>query len=182
MSAHLDQQERQQGNRRNGKTSKSVKSAAGEFSLSTPRDRSGSFEPQIVVKRQVVISEELEEKVISLYGMGMSFRDIAAHIKEMYAMEISAATLSTITDKVIPLVKEWQSRPLEPVYPFVWLDYMHYKVKDEGKVVARALYNILALNREGRKELIGMYVSESEGARFWLQVLTDLRNRVWKTS
>jgi transposase-like protein len=182
MSAHLDQQERQQGNRRNGKTSKSVKSAAGEFSLSTPRDRSGSFEPQIVVKRQVVISEELEEKVISLYGMGMSFRDIAAHIKEMYAMEISAATLSTITDKVIPLVKEWQSRPLEPVYPFVWLDCMHYKVKDEGKVVARALYNILALNREGRKELIGMYVSESEGARFWLQVLTDLRNRVWKTS
>ena len=177
MSAHLDQQERQQGNRRNGKTSKTVKSAAGEFSLSTPRDRSGSFEPQIVPKRQVVISEELEEKVISLYGMGMSFRDIAAHIKEMYAMDISAATLSSITDKVIPLVKEWQSRPLEPVYPFVWLDCMHYKVKDEGKVVARAVYNILALNREGRKDLIGMYVSENEGARFWLQVLTDLKNR-----
>lgn len=92
-------------------------------------------------------------------------------------MDISAATLSTITDKVIPLVKEWQSRPLEPVYPFVWLDCMHYKVKDEGKVVARAVYNILALNREGRKDLIGMYVSQSEGARFWLQVLTDLRNR-----
>jgi transposase-like protein len=98
MAAHLDQEERQQGNRRNGKTSKVVKSAAGEFALSTPRDRSGSFEPQIVPKRQVVISEELEEKVISLYGMGMSFRDIAAHIKEMYAMEISAATLSSITD------------------------------------------------------------------------------------
>jgi hypothetical protein len=98
MSAHLDQQERQQGNRRNGKTSKVVKSAAGEFALSIPRDRSGSFEPQIVPKRQVVISEELEEKVISLYGMGMSFRDIAAHIKEMYSMEISAATLSSITD------------------------------------------------------------------------------------
>ena len=177
MAAHLDQEERQQGNRRNGKTSKVVKSVAGEFALSTPRDRSGSFEPQIVPKRQVVISEELEEKVISLYGMGMSVRDIAAHIKEMYAMEISAATLSSITDKVIPLVKEWQSRPLEPVYPFVWLDCMHYKVKDEGKVVARAVYNILALNREGRKDLIGMYVSESEGARFWLQVLTDLKNR-----
>ncbi len=98
MSAHLDQQERQQGNRRNGKTSKLAKSAAGEFSLSTPRDRSGNFEPQIVPKRQVVISEELEEKVISLYGIGMSFRDIAAHIKEMYSMDISAATLSSITD------------------------------------------------------------------------------------
>ena len=119
MAAHLDQEERQQGNRRNGKTSKVVKSVAGEFALSTPRDRSGSFEPQIVPKRQVVISEELEEKVISLYGMGMSVRDIAAHIKEMYAMEISAATLSSITDKVIPLVKEWHSRPLESGYPFV---------------------------------------------------------------
>jgi transposase-like protein len=92
-------------------------------------------------------------------------------------MEISAATLSSITDKVIPLVKEWQSRPLEPVYPFVWLDCMHYKVKDEGKVVWRAVYNILALTREGHKDLIGMYICESEGARFWLQVLTDLRNR-----
>lgn len=135
MAAHLNQEERQKGNRCNGKTYKVVRGAAGEFSLFTPRDRSGSFEPQIVSKRQMATSEELEEKVIPLYGMGMSFHDIAAHIKEMYAMGISAATLSLITE--------------EPVYPLVWLDCMHQKVKDEGETCA--VYNILALNRQGRK-------------------------------
>jgi transposase-like protein len=109
--------------------------------------------------------------------MGMSMRDIASHIEEMYHMELSAQTLSTITDKVIPLVKEWQQRPLESIYTLVWLDCMHYKVRDEGKVVSRAIYNILGVNTAGRKELIGMYISEAEGSKFWLAVLTDLKNR-----
>lgn len=176
MQTHLQQGE-PSINRRNGKTSKMVKSAAGSFPLTTPRDREGSFEPQLVAKRQVVITEQLEEKVISLYGMGLSMRDISAHIQELYGFELSAQTLSNITDKVIPLVKEWQTRPLESIYTFVWLDAMHYKVRDEGKVVARCLYNVLGVNTAGRKELIGMYLSESEGAKFWLSVLTDLKNR-----
>jgi transposase-like protein len=107
----------------------------------------------------------------------MSFRDISSHIKEMYDVDISHDTLSEITDRVIPMVKEWQNRPLEAVYPIVWLDAMHYKVRDGGKVVSRAVYNILALNVEGRKDLIGMYISESEGANFWLSVLTDIKSR-----
>jgi putative transposase len=177
MQAHLDEAQRQQGNRRNGQTHKTVKSATGEFPLTTPRDRQGSFEPHIVPKRQVIITEQLEEKVISLYGMGLSLRDISTHIQELYGFDISAQTLSAITDKVIPLVKDWQARPLESVYAFVWLDAMYYKVREEGKVVTRCLYNVLGVNTAGRKDLIGMYISESEGAKFWLQVLSDLKNR-----
>ncbi len=107
----------------------------------------------------------------------MSFRDISEHIKEMYNVDISHATLSDITDRIIPKVKEWQNRPLESVYTIVWLDAMHYTVKDVGKVVGRAAYNVLGVNAEGRKDLIEMYVSETEGANFWLSVLTDLKAR-----
>ena len=140
-------------------------------------DRQSNFEPQIVKKRETVLADNLAPKIIGLYGLGMSFRDISSHIKEMYDVEISHDTLSEITDRVIPMVKEWQNRPLEAVYPIVWLDAMHYKVRDGGKVVSRAVYNILALNVEGRKDLIGMYISESEGANFWLSVLTDIKSR-----
>jgi transposase-like protein len=112
-----------------------------------------------------------------MYAHGMSLRDISSHIKEMYDTDISATTLSAITDKVIPLVKEWQNRPLEAVYCIVWLDAMHYKVKEDGRVVNRCVYNILGINQEGRKDLLGMYVSENEGANFWLSVLTNLQQR-----
>jgi putative transposase len=123
------------------------------------------------------LADNLEKKIIGMYGLGMSLRDISEHIKEMYDTEISATTLSAITDRVIPLVKEWQSRPLDEVYCIVWMDAMHYKVKDGGKVESRAVYNILGITTEGKKELLGMYVSESEGANFWLSVLTNLQNR-----
>jgi putative transposase len=112
-----------------------------------------------------------------MYGLGMSFRDISDHLKEMYDADISHTTLSTITDRIIPTIKEWQGRPLEPVYCIIWLDAMHYKVKDQGRVAWRAVYNVLGINVNGYKELLGMYVSESEGANFWLGVLSDLRNR-----
>lgn len=177
LENHLDEEERSTGNRKNGKTSKKLKTADGTIDLETPRDRSASFEPQIVKKRETILAESLESKIIGLYSHGMSLRDISAHIKEMYDTEISAATLSTITDKVIPLVKEWQSRPLEPLYCIVWLDAMYYKVKEEGRVINRCVYNILGINAEGRKDLLGMYVSESEGANFWLGVLTNLQQR-----
>jgi transposase-like protein len=178
LEAHL-QEEKASGvaNRRNGKTTKRVKSVAGEFDLESSRDRSGSFEPIVLPKRQVVITEELEEKVIGLYGLGMSTRDIAGHIKEMYQMDISASTLSAITDKVIPAMNEWRQRPLDSVYTFVYLDCMHYKVREGNAVITRAVYNILGVSLEGKKDLLGMYLSETEGAKFWLSVLTDLKNR-----
>lgn len=177
MDAHLDAQERQNGNKRNGKGSKRIKTATGAVDIETPQDRLSSFEPQIVRKRETILADNLAPKIIGLYGLGMSFRDISEHIKEMYDVEISHSTLSEITDRIIPKVKEWQNRPLESVYTIVWLDAIHYKAKDGGKVVSRAVYNVLAVNTEGRKDLIGMYVSETEGANFWLSVLTDLKAR-----
>jgi transposase-like protein len=177
MEGHLDEEQRASGNRKNGKTSKRLKTADGTIDLDTPRDRTASFEPQIIRKRETILAESLESKIISMYGHGMSLRDISTHIKDMYDTEISATTLSSITDKVIPLVKEWQARPLEPLYCIIWLDAMFYKVKEEGKVVNRCVYNILGINTEGRKELLGMYVSESEGANFWLGVLANLQQR-----
>jgi transposase-like protein len=177
MSTHLDDVERIAGNKRNGKKSKTLKTGSGEIEISTPQDRNSNFEPQLVKKRETVLADNLAPKIIGLYGLGMSFRDMRSHIKEMYDVEISHSTLSEITDRVIPQVKAWQCRPLESLYTIVWLDAMHYKVRDEGRVVSRAVYNVLAINKEGRKELIGMYVSESEGANFWLGVLTDLKAR-----
>jgi putative transposase len=177
MEGHLDEIERGKGNKRNGKGSKTLKTLAGDITIETPQDRHSSFSPEIVKKRETVLADNLAPKIIGLYGLGMSFRDIASHIEEMYDVEISHTTLSEITDRIIPKVKEWQCRPLEPMYTIVWLDAMHYKVKDGGRVVSRAVYNVLAINKEGRKELIGMYVSETEGANFWLSVLTDLKSR-----
>ncbi|NLU96303.1 IS256 family transposase [Chitinophaga sp. Ak27] len=177
MEVHLDDEERANGNRKNGKNRKQLKTADGTIELETPRDRASSFEPQIIKKRETILAESLESKIIGMYGHGMSLRDISAHIKDMYDTDISAATLSSITDKIIPLVKEWQARPLEPLYCIIWLDAMFYKVKEDGKVVNRCVYNILGINTDGRKELLGMYVSESEGANFWLSVLANLQQR-----
>ncbi|WP_146817937.1 IS256 family transposase, partial [Chitinophaga terrae (ex Kim and Jung 2007)] len=177
MEAYLDDEQRANGNRKNGKNRKRLKTADGTIDLETPRDRASSFEPQIIKKRETILAESLENKIIGMYGHGMSLRDISAHIKDMYDTEISAATLSSITDKIIPLVKEWQARPLEPLYCIIWLDAMFYKVKEEGKIVNRCVYNIVGINAEGRKELLGMYISESEGANFWLSVLANLQQR-----
>jgi transposase-like protein len=177
MESHLDEEERSNGNKRNGKGRKTIKSSTGSFELETPQDRQSSFEPEIIKKRETILADNLQDKIIGLYGLGMSFIDISEHIKQMYDTDISHTVLSQITDRIIPEVKAWQNRPLEEVYCIVWLDAMHYKVRSEGKVQHRALYNILGINKEGRKEVLGMYVSESEGANFWLQVLTDLHNR-----
>ncbi len=177
MEGHLDESERSIGNKRNGKGKKTIKSGFGTFDIDTPQDRRSSFGPELVKKRQTILADNLSEKIIGLYGLGMSYRDISAHIKEMYDTDISHTVLSQITDRVVPDVKAWQSRPLEPVYCIVWLDAMHYKVKVDGRIVHKALYNILGINKEGYKEILGMYISESEGANFWLQVLTDLNNR-----
>ncbi len=177
MEGHLDSDERNKGNKRNGKDKKTIKSGMGSFEIETPQDRQSSFEPELVKKRQSILADNLSDKIIGLYGLGMSYRDICSHIKEMYDTEISHNVLTEITDRIIPDVKAWQNRPLDPLYCIVWLDAMHYKVKVDGKIKHKALYNVLGINKDGYKEVLGMYISESEGANFWLQVLTDLQNR-----
>ena len=164
-------------NRKNGKSTKTIKSSNGTFQLDTPRDRAGSFEPQIIKKNQTSISDDIEEKILSMYGLGLSYRDIVKHIEDIYQVELSIATISAITDKIIDKVKQWQSRPLETIYPFVWLDAIHYKIKDGGKYITKAVYTVLGMGIDGKKDILGLYLSESEGANFWLSVLSDLNNR-----
>ena len=165
-------------NRKNGVNKKTIKGLSdGSFELETPRDRNGTFEPQIVKKHQTTISNEIEDKILSMYGLGMSYSDISSHIEEIYQVSISTATISAITDKIIDKVKQWQIRPLDSIYPFVWLDAIHYKIKDGGKYVSKAVYTVLGVNMDGKKDILGLYLSETEGANFWLSVLTDLNNR-----
>ena len=179
LENHLNEEKASgNSNRRNGKTKKTVRGLnTGTFELETGRDRSGTFEPKVVPKRQSIITEQLEGHVLSMYAKGMSTRAISEFIREMYAMEISATEISRITESVLPAVNEWRSRPLEAVYPFVFLDCMHIKVRQNGTVESRAIYNILGVGMDGRKDLIGLYSSENEGAKFWLSVLTDLKQR-----
>jgi len=179
LNNHLEESKAAgESNRKNGKTKKTVRSLqSGHLEIESSRDRQGTFEPKILPKRQLIITEELEDKVIAMYARGMSTRNISEYVKEMYAMDISATEISHITDKIVPLMNEWRNRPLEAVYPFVFLDCMHYKVRDNGSVESRAIYNILGVTREGKKDLIGIYLSENEGAKFWLSVLTDLKQR-----
>jgi putative transposase len=175
MDAHLMQS--QSSNRRNGKTGKQVKTAFGKVDINTPRDRNSTFEPQLLPKRQTTLGEALDHKVISLYGRGMSYSDICKHLEELYGLTVSPSTLSLITDRIIEEVKAWQNRPLESVYPFMWLDAIHYKVKEDGSIKTKAVYCLLGVNREGIKDLLGLYISDNEGARFWLNVLADIQNR-----
>ncbi len=164
-------------NRRNGYTRKTIKAASGNFELDTPRDRAGTFEPQIIRKNQTYLTNELERKIIALFAQGMSYQAIREYVQDMYGMEVSSGTVNAITDKLLPELKAWQERPLEPIYPLVWLDAIHYKIKENGHFIQKAVYTILGLNIDGKKELLGLYLSETEGARYWLSVLTDLHNR-----
>jgi transposase-like protein len=178
MDSHLSECKIQdQPNRRNGKLKKTMKTGTGSFELETPRDREGSFEPELVKKRQTVLNESLDNKVLSLYASGMSYEAITEHLADMYGLEISSAKISLITDKLMPIITEWRNRPLEAVYPIVFLDAMHFKVREDGKVASKAFYSILGVNKDGRKDILGMYLSENEGAHFWLGVLNDLRAR-----
>ena len=178
LENHLEENKAGDANRRNGHGTKQLRTSEGTMDLSTPRDRSGNFEPEIVKKRQTILADNLENKIIGLYGLGMSLRDISAHIKEMYDTDISHSVLSEITERVVPAVKLWQSQALDAVYTIAWLDAMYYKVKDEsGHIVTRCLYNVLGIDLEGRKHILGIYVAQIEGAKFWLQVLTDLHQR-----
>ncbi len=175
IEQHLDNE--QQPNRKNGSTSKTIKSSVGSFELNTPRDRNGSFEPQLVKKNQTTLSDEIDHKILSMFSMGMSYRDINKHIEDMYGINVATGTISAITDKLIPELKAWQQRPLDSHYPIVWLDAIHYKVKEDGRYISKAVYTLLGLNMQGKKEILGLHLSENEGANYWLSVLTDLNNR-----
>ena len=165
------------GNSRNGKSRKRLKNDNGEIELSIPRDRKGEFEPIIVKKYEKTIGP-IEDKIISMYSKGMTTRDIQSHITELYGLDISPTLVSNITEKIIDLAAQWQNRPLEKIYPIVFFDAIHYKVRDESrKVMTKAAYTCLAVDPEGRKDLLGLWVGESEGANFWLNVLTELKNR-----
>ena len=178
MDAHLSDEERMSGNRRNGKMQKQVQTSMGEVTVSTPRDRNATFDPQFIKKRETVLAEGVADRIIGLYALGNSTREISDWMEENLGNRVSAETISSITDRVLPEIKAWRSRSLDPVYPIVWLDAIHYKVMDDrGCAVSRAIYNVLAIDKEGRKDLLGMYISKNEGANFWLNVLTDLQNR-----
>ena len=175
LDAHI--KESPPGNRRNGRGKKKVKTSFGEIEIDSPRDRDSSFDPYIVKKRQLTLGDGIDHKVISLYAKGISYEGICEHLEDLYGITLSPATLSAITDRVMPEVYQWQNRPLEALYPIVWLDAIHYKVRNEGRIVHKAVYHVLGVNRDGIKEILGMYIGEKEGAKFWLQVLSDLQNR-----
>ena len=181
LNQHLDLEKLNLGddfnNRKNGFNSKTVKTKESAFVLNTPRDRNSSFEPQIVKKNQTVLTEELDNKIIALYGLGMSYRDISSHMQDIYGIEISKSSITAITDKILPKIKSWQNRPLEEIYPIIFLDAMHFKCSEGNTVISKAFYTVLGINQEGKKDVLGLYLSESEGANFWLGVLTDLQNR-----
>lgn len=164
-------------NRKNGKTSKTIKTGSGSFNLETPRDRAGTFEPQLVKKHQTVLTTEIDRKIISMFSLGLSYRDMQQHIMDIYGVEVATGTISAVTDRLITELKEWQQRPLESHYPIVWLDAIHYKIREEGRYVSKAIYTLLGLNIQGKKEILGIHLSDTEGAHHWLSVLTDLQNR-----
>ncbi|SDU08419.1 IS256 family transposase [Halopseudomonas salegens] len=179
MQAELDNHLAKEAtpNRKNGTTGKTMKGPVGSFELKTPRDRSGTFEPQLIKKHQTHLTDELERKILALFALGNRYQDIRAHIAELYDIELSNGTINAVTDKLLPELQAWRERDLEVIYPIVWLDAIHYKIKENGRYVSKAIYTILALNIEGKKELLGLYLSDQEGAHHWLSVLTDLYNR-----
>ena len=172
-----DYRNKETDNSRNGHSSKTLKTSFGEVEVSVPRDRKGEFEPQLLKKHQTSISQDIEEKILSMYAKGMTTSDIETHIHDIYGLNISDTTVSRITDKILPIVREWQNRPLESVYAVVFMDAIHYHVRGEGQIVKKAVYIAIGINLDGRKDVLGMWVGENESAKFWATVLNGMRNR-----
>lgn len=172
-----DYRNKDSNNSRNGYSSKKLKSSAGEIEVNVPRDRNGEYEPQVIKKHQNTIGQDLEAKIISMYAKGMTTSDIESHIEEIYGYQVSDSSITRITDKILPLVKEWQTRPLETVYPIVFMDAIHYHVRSEGQIVKKAVYIAIGISSSGEKDVIGMWVGENESAKFWLSKLNELKSR-----
>jgi transposase-like protein len=166
----------EKSNYRNGYSGKTVKSDLGEIRLNIPRDRNNEFEPELVPKHSSDISA-IQDKVISMYSKGMSTRDISSHLEELYGIPLSAESVSRMTDKIIPLIEEWQNRPLNSYYAFVFMDAIHYKVKQNNRIVSKAAYVVIGVDEDGYKDVLGLWIGENETSKFWLKVLTDIKNR-----
>lgn len=164
-------------NSRNGYSKKTLKTSFGETEIKVPRDRNGEFEPRLIKKNQTTLTGDIEEKILSMYAKGMTTSDIESHIQEIYGLECSDTTISRVTDKILPVVREWQSRPLEDVYAVVFMDAIHFHVRSEGQIVKKAVYIAIGINMDGIKEVLGMWVGENESAKFWLSVMNGLKNR-----
>ena len=164
-------------NSRNGHSSKTLRTSFGDVEVSVPRDRKGEFEPQLLKKNQTSISQDIEEKILSMYAKGMTTSDIEEHIRDIYGIEVFDTTVSRITDKILPIAREWQQRPLETIYAVVFMDAIHYHVRSEGRIIKKAVYIAIGINLDGRKDVLGMWVGENESAKFWATVLNGLKNR-----
>ena len=175
--SRYDYKNKDTDNSRNGHSSKTLKTSFGEVDIDVPRDRKGEFDPVILKKNQTSISQDIEEKILSMYAKGMTTSDIETHIRDIYGLQISDTTISRITDKILPIAKEWQQRPLEPIYAVVFLDAIHYHVRSEGQIVKKAVYIAIGINLDGKKDVLGMWVGENESAKYWASVLNGLRNR-----
>ena len=171
-----DNQNKKTTNSRNGYRNKNIKSDFGQVGISIPRDREGSFEPRIIKNYENDISG-IEEQIIGMYSKGMSTRDISSHINSIYGIEVSHSLVSKITDRVLPIAKEWQNRALDTIYPIIFMDAIHYKVRTEGRIVNRAAYIAIGINLEGIKEVLGIWIGQNETSKYWLNVLTEIKNR-----
>jgi len=172
-----DYRNKQTDNSRNGYSEKTMKTSFGEIDIAVPRDRKGNFNPQLVKKQQTTLSGDIEEKILSMYAKGMTTSDIESHIRDIYGIDVSDSTISRVTDKILPVVKEWQSRPLESIYAVVFMDAIHYHVRSEGQIVKKAVYIAIGIDLDGVKDVLGMWVGENESAKFWLSIMNGLRNR-----
>lgn len=172
-----DYHNKETDNSRNGYSEKTLKTSLGDLEIAVPRDRKGDFEPQIVKKNQTTLSGDIEEKILSMYAKGMTTSDIEGHIRDIYGLEVSDSTISRVTDKILPVVKEWQMRPLENVYAVVFMDAIHFHVRSEGQIVKKAVYIAIGIKMDGVRDVLGMWVGENESAKFWLSVLNGLKNR-----
>ena len=172
-----DYKNKEGNNSRNGHSQKTLKTSFGNIKIEPPRDRNGEFDPQLLKKNQTSITQDVEEKILSMYAKGMTTGDIETHIRDIYGLEVSDTTVSRITDKILPIAKEWQQRPLESIYAVVFLDAIHYHVRSEGQIVKKAVYIAIGINLDGKKDVLGMWVGENESAKFWATVLNGIRNR-----
>jgi transposase-like protein len=173
----FDRDSKNTDNSRNGHTHKKVRSTFGDLDIDIPRDRNTEFNPTIIPKHSKSLSKDIENNIISMYGRGMTTRDVSDQVKEIYGISLSAESISRITEDIMENAKEWQARPLNSVYPFLFLDAIHYSVRTDGKVVKRAAYVVLGINLDGIKDVLGIYIGENESSKFWLSVLTNLKNR-----
>ena len=172
-----DYRNKETDNSRNGYTDKTLHTSYGDLSIDVPRDRNGEFEPAIVKKRKNTLTQDIEAKILSMYAKGMTTSDIESHVQELYGIEMSDTTISRVTDKILPVVREWQMRPLDAIYAVVFMDAIHFHVRSEGRIIKKAVYIAIGIDMEGFRDVLGMWIGENESAKFWLSVMNDMKNR-----